>query len=484
MSQIIPSTSAFVRTFSVQSVRVLLSAVLILVGVGGGAARAQSYDAQSPDGSLVVTVDANGSKLMYAIERDGRLLVEPSPISMTLGDGTVLGANPQVQDVGRRRVDRVLRPVVAEKNGEIHDRFRELRLDFEADFALVVRVYDDGPAYRFETKRADSITVESETATFRLARGDAVGTVPPTFFWARGEDSVITHSESFYQPPLPADSLGGRMSTTPLTVRYGSDGPRIAITESGLRGYAGMFLVGDSTESSGNGPVLHGRFAKAALDEAVEGDDERNTFPTRRADYIARTVGSRSFPWRVLLVAEDDAALLENQLVYKLAPERQLEDTDWIEPGKVAWDWYNALSLFGVEFDAGVNTRTYKHYIDFAAEYGIEYVILDEGWYELGDLMTANEDIDMQELTEYAEERGVGLVLWMSGKPWIDRCNRPSISLKNGAPVASRWTSCSATTGTSWTSSGAPRGRRPNENSSSTSTATTNRRGSGAPIRT
>ena len=208
------------------------------------------------------------------------------------------------------------------------------------------------------------------------------------------------------------------MSTTPLTVRYPGGGPRLIVTEANLQDYAGLFVVGDST--AGAEGVLRGAFAKAPLAEAVQGDDERNFFPAERADYIARTAGARPFPWRVVIVAESDADLLENQLVYQLAPELQLEETDWIAPGKVAWDWYNANVLYGVDFEAGLNTQTYKYYIDFAAQYGLEYVILDEGWYELGDLLTVNEAIDMEELVRYAEEKEVGLILWMVWKT-LDR---------------------------------------------------------------
>lgn len=414
---------AILGVFPASAQAALVLVTLLLSGAVNEAARAQPYQVRSPDGSLVVTVRTDGPQLTYALSREGQPLVESSPISMTLSSqpsGGVLGENPAVEGTERRRVDRVLRPVVPEKNSEVTDRFRELRIDFEKDFALVVRVYDEGAAYRFETQRADSITVESEEATFDLAGGDALGTEPPSFYWARGEDSFITHSESYYQPPLPPDSIAGRMSTAPLTVRYGAGGPRLTVTEAALRDYAGMFLVGESTAAGDDDALLRGTFAKAALAEGVQGDDERNTFPTRRADYVARTAGSRAFPWRVVAVAESDAALLENQLVYKLAPELRLEDTDWIDPGKVAWDWYNARNLFGVDFDAGVNTQTYRYYIDFAAEHDLGYIILDEGWYELGDLMTVNEEIDMEGLTAYAKEKDVGLILWMVWKT-LDR---------------------------------------------------------------
>ena len=387
----------------------LAGLALLLAVLGATGARAQSQQVTSPDGSVVATVQTGGEQLTYAVRHDGRTIVEPSPISMTLAGRTVLGRTPSVTGTSRRGVDTVLEPVVAEKRAEIPTRFEELRIDFEKDFSLVVRAYDEGAAYRFETRRGDSLTVEDEQATFDLADG---GDTPPAFYWARGEDSFITHSESVYQPVMPLDSIGGRMSTLPLLATYGDDGPRVAVTEANLRDYAGMFVVGDHAAREGEAR-LHGTFPEVPLDVAVQGGDERNTYPTRRADYLARTAGTRAFPWRVVIVTESDAELLENQLVYKLGPEPRLDNTDWITPGTVAWDWYNALNLYDVDFEAGVNTRTYRHYIDFAAEHDFDYVILDEGWYELGDLTAVSEDIDMQELTAYAEERDVGLILWM-----------------------------------------------------------------------
>lgn len=413
----------FPVTFRPQLARVgVVALALLLIGVLVLPAQAQTHEVQSPDGTVVATVQTGGGHLTYAVSYEGQTLVAPSPISMTLAGRTVLGADPSVENTSRRQVDETLEPVVPEKFAEVPNEFRELRIDFAKDFSMVVRAYDGGAAYRFETSRGDSITVETEQATFDLADGQATGL--PTLYWARNENSIITHSESYYQPPMPLDSIGGQMSTLPLLATY-EDGPRVAVTEANLRDYAGMFVEGDYAAREGDARV-RGAFPEVATDVAIFQDDERNTYPTERADYIARTSGDRAFPWRVVIVEESDAALLENQLVYKLGPELRLDDTDWINPGKVAWDWYNALNLSGVDFDTGVNTRTYKHYIDFAAEYDLDYIILDEGWYELGDLMSVNENIDMEEITSYAEQKDVGIILWMVWKT-LDKQMQPAL---------------------------------------------------------
>jgi alpha-glucosidase len=174
-----------------------------------------------------------------------------------------------------------------------------------------------------------------------------------------------------------------------------------------------LYLRGNSNES------LYGKFPAYALADKAKND--RDVPVTKRADFIAKTKGQRSFPWRLLIVAEKDGDLIESQMVYKLAKPLQLDDTSWIKPGKVAWDWYNYNNIYGVDFRAGVNTETYKYYIDFAAKYGIEYIILDEGWYVLGDLMNIVEDMDMEELFRYAKSKNVGIIPWVIWKTLDDQ---------------------------------------------------------------
>ena len=214
---------------------------LILLGAFVLPAQAQTHEVQSPDGTVSATVETGSDRLTYAVSYEGQTLVEPSPLSMTLAGRTVLGADPSVENTSRRQVDETLEPVVPEKFAEVPNQFRELRIDFAKDFSLVVRAYNSGAAYRFETNRGDSITVETEQATFDLADGEATGL--PTLYWARNENSFITHSESYYQPPTPLDSIAGQMSTLPLLATY-DNGPRVAITEANLRDYAGMFVEG------------------------------------------------------------------------------------------------------------------------------------------------------------------------------------------------------------------------------------------------
>jgi alpha-glucosidase len=188
----------------------------------------------------------------------------------------------------------------------------------------------------------------------------------------------------------------------------------MAITESDLQDYPGLYLM-----ASMNNPYqLLGFFPGYPIKEDQTSD--RDIRVVERANFLARTNGRRTFPWRVLVIAEDDGTLVESQMVYKLSQPQPDIDFSWVKPGKVAWDWWNANNIFGVDFKSGINTRTYKYYIDFAASYGIEYIILDEGWYELGNLTAINSNIDMEELMAYAEEKNVGIILWVVWKTLWD----------------------------------------------------------------
>src|SRR5699024_4930681 len=183
-----------------------------------------------------------------------------------------------------------------------------------------------------------------------------------------------------------------------------------------LQDYPGFYLQGTQSNR------LEAIFPAVSIKEAFEPkSSDRNYYPTERADYIAKTSGSRSYPWRVLIIEVEDGELITNQMVYKLAQPSQIEDPSWIIPGKVSWDWWNAWNIYDVDFKAGINNQTYKYYIDFASRMGLQYIIMDDGWYELGDLLTESPDIDVQELVNYGKKKGVDIILWASWKTLEDQ---------------------------------------------------------------
>ena len=377
--------------------------LLVLGCAPAESGHSETFEIASPNGATAVEVFV-GDELAYSITWQGRTLVSESPISMTLEDGTVVGHGSSVVDSSRRSVDEVITPVVPEKFSSIRDHYEELSLDFTGGWGLDVRVYDDGVAYRFRGGEGDSTIVAAEEFTANFVENPLV--------WFPTEESFLTHSERVYWQialdEIPPDS----MAHLPILAAF-EDGLKVAVTEADLPDYPGMYLKGSRANA------LNGLWP--AYPTAVEQTNDRTVEVTERGDYLARTEGSRTYPWRVFVIAESDGDLIENTMVFRLAPPLQIEDPSWIKPGKVAWDWWNALNVEGVDFETGVNTATYEYFIDFATDHGIDYIILDEGWSVPADLSDINPDVDLDAILAFGRERGVGIILWVVWKSLEDR---------------------------------------------------------------
>jgi alpha-glucosidase len=364
---------------------------------------AGQYEVESPSKKLRVSISANDN-LTYSVFYNDEMIIKPSVISVTLDKG-ILGKNPQVKNNSVNYVNRDLKPVVRQKYAVIKDEFNELQLDFENNFTLFVRVYDEGFGYRISTSFEDSITVKEEIFEANFANDFKV--------YFPQEESFMSHSERLYKY-LPLSDIDEKsFCSLPALVDL-KNSIKVAITEADLYDYAGLYLRG------ANSTVLKGLFPYYPAETEMKSD--RDVYVTKRKDYIVRTNGTRNFPWRVFVVTDNDGALIENTMVYKLAQPHDPEiDFSWIKPGKVAWDWWNANNIYKVDFRAGINTATYKYYIDFASQHGIEYVILDEGWYKLGNLLEESPDINVKEIVEYAKEKNVGIILWVIWKTLDDQ---------------------------------------------------------------
>lgn len=378
--------------------------LLSILQPASAATAAGTYDAQSPDGSVQLTVSVTDD-IRYSVRMDGKLVVAPSPVSMTLADGAVLGDKPKVKGTSRKDIRQELKPVVPEKFAVIHDTCTELTIAFEGAYSLTFRVYHTGVAYRWHTGLGKQVTIKAEQADVHFEG--------PTQVFFPEETSFFSHNERLYVKGQ-LDSLdAGKLASLPAL--FATPTAKVLIAESGLRDYPGMWI-----KTSGSN-ALTGVFPPFPLVSKLKQGSDRDVPVTESADYIARTEGTRDFPWRVLALARQDADLLTNTLVYQLAEPQRLQDTSWIRPGKVAWDWWNACNLYGVDFKAGVNTQTYKYFIDFASRYGLEYIILDEGWYKLGDLMSVVPEINIQELVDYGRKKNVGIILWVVWKTLDDQ---------------------------------------------------------------
>ena len=365
----------------------------------GSLLQAKVYTLYSPDKRIEVTVSVT-DRVLYSIVYDSKNLINPSAISMTINDNVVLGKGLlKVEFVGQRSADEKILPPVKEKRAVIPDRWNEITLHFRGNYGLVFRAYDDGVAYRFFTGYRRDIKINSEEATFLFAENHSV--------WFPFTKSLHTSFESNYTY-LPLAEIGSqRFGYAPVLVDV-PGGPKVAVTEADLEDYPGMFLTGNDK----GGPMLTGKFAPYPLEEKLREKSDRELEVVKAADYIAITKGNRNYPWRILAIAPTDGRLIENDIVYRLAAPSRIKDPSWIKPGKVAWDWWNANNIFGVDFKSGTNTDTYKRYVDFASKNGIEYIILDEGWSAPDDLFKINPEIDMTDLLSYAGSRNVGVVLW------------------------------------------------------------------------
>jgi len=368
-------------------------------------ASAKEYVLTSPDGKLQASVKVEHT-ISYSLNHGEDALIADSPISMTLSDGVVYGAGDKVSKVSRRSVDQMLGTVVYKKD-QVRDHFNEMTLKFK-EFSLVFRAYDDGVAYRFISHSKKPFNVVSEQATFAFAQDWNMWVPYVCQNLETLETQFFNSFENRYEYCPISKWNKERLAFLPLMVD-GPSGKKIVVAESDLLDYPGMFLY-----NSAEGSVLEGRYATVPKEVEQGGHNNLQMLVKSREDYIASFDGATSFPWRIVSVSENDAQMADSDLVWKLASAAEDRDWSWVKPGKVAWDWWNDWNLYGVDFRAGINNDTYKYYIDFASKYGIEYVILDEGWAvnKQADLFQVIPEIDLEELVAYGKERNVGLILW------------------------------------------------------------------------
>ena len=377
-------------------------AALAVCGIAAGVVNAKEYTLSSPDGHVRLTVDA-GKRLTWSLMHDSTTVIAPSPISLSLSDGKVLGASPRVKKVSTRKVDTSFATPFYKKS-EVKDVYNELTLRLSDGLSVIFRAYDDGAAYRLSLDGKGARRVTSEEAVFNFA-GDYKAFIPYVND-LRDADYPYSYSfESYYDESPISEMYADSLAIVPLLVEL-PHGKKALIMEGDVEGYPGMFLVKGKNANS-----IEARFAPEPLSEKIGGFSELNLIPVETASYIAEIEGTVTLPWRAVTVATSDSQFADSDMAQRLASPSRIADTSWIKPGKVAWDWWNNWNVTGVDFPAGINTPTYKYYIDFAAENGLEYIIIDEGW-SRESLMSPVEGIDIAELARYGKEKGVGVILW------------------------------------------------------------------------
>ena len=378
----------------------LLTCAVLLPGTAYAAAP-RHFELASPDGHLRLGVDA-GPQITYTLDRDGVSVMAPSGLSVQLADGTAYDGSVRFEKALRRSVDDSFATPVY-KRATVRDHFNELTLRYKT-FDLVFRAYDAGVAWRFVSRAKAGFTVRDEQAEFRFAE-DVEATVPYVRHDSQA-DPYLNSFETYYQiHPLSAWKDDIALLPTSFAMR---NGWRVNITESDLLDYPGMYL------KHLGGTALGGAYPPYPKEVVQGGHNRLQGIVRSKEDFIAKQPAGAALPWRIVAVATSDVRLLDSDLAYVLGRPAAGTDWSWVKPGKVAWDWWNDWNLYGVDFRAGINTQTYKYYIDFAAAHGIEYVILDEGWAVnlQADLFQVVPEIDLPEIVDYAEAKGVGIILW------------------------------------------------------------------------
>lgn len=371
---------------------------------------AKVYTVQSLLGDMVVNINVDKS-ITWDITKGKTLVLKPSVISLQT-DKQIFGVNPKVR-----------KATVHNYKNDDNGGYQQLLLSCNG-YDVEFRVYLNAAAYRIIPKKMINKVV-NETSEYRFA-GDYQSFVPYVNDNREGERWCYSF-ESYYDEAPLSKMYQDSLAITPLAVCL-PEGKKAVVMESDVENYPGMYLLkGTSTTAASTASAshassaysLHAAFPPYPLKEEIGGYNRLNLVPTERANYIAEKV--TRLPWRIVLVTDEDKQLVGNDIAKLLGPQCRIKDTSWIKPGKVAWDWWNNTNITGVDFRAGINTETYKYFVDFAKKNGLEYIIIDEGWSDPEDLLIFSDKMDMAGIINYAKQNGVGVILWSSWRNLIQR---------------------------------------------------------------
>lgn len=371
---------------------------------------AKVYTIQSLLGDLVVNVHVDKS-ITWAVAKGKTQVLQPSVISLQT-DKQTFGVNPKVRKAS----------VTNWKNDD-NGGYQQLLLSCNG-YDVEFRAFMNAAAYRIIPKKTIN-KVLNETSEYRFA-GDYQAFVPYVND-NRGGERWCYSFESYYDEAPLSKMYKDSLAITPLAVSL-PDGKKAVVMEADVENYPGMYLLKGTSSSTASGVFssdastdysIHAAFPPLPLKEEIGGYARLNLVPTERANYIAEKV--TKLPWRIVLVTDEDKQLVGNDIAKVLGPACRVKDTSWIKPGKVAWDWWNNTNITGVDFRAGINTETYKYFVDFARNNHLEYIIIDEGWSDPEDLLTFSDKMDMAGIINYAKENGVGVILWSSWRNLVQR---------------------------------------------------------------
>jgi alpha-glucosidase len=371
---------------------------LSIVALFFGSVSAQKkLELKSPDGAIKVSFDI-GDQINYSVAYQADDLLVKNTLALELNDET-LGTSPKLISSKTTAEKSIIKPYISLKYASVVSNYNKLVMNFKGNYSVEFRAFNNGIAYRFVTLKKGEIEVIHEDVGLNFPAAYDLHVQQPGGFKTAYEENYST---------VNAGSWSSKMSTLPVLIDTRKQ-YKILISESDLTDYPCLFLKGNGQNS------VTSIFPKAPLEFGEDGD--RSLKITKEAKYIAKTKGTRSFPWRYFVITTNDKQLLENTMTLQLAPASVIKDPTWIKPGQASWEWWNDASPYGadVNFVSGYNLQTYKYYIDFAAKFGLKYIIMDEGWAKsTTDPYTPNPDVDVHELIRYGKEKNVGVVLWLT----------------------------------------------------------------------
>ncbi len=370
--------------------------VLFFLSFSCIAGNAQQYMLMSPDKKLSVEIENNQQGIQLKMTKEADILFNLSDLGMVESKATI--APLQVKKAKRSAVNEIIKPVVREKSGIYRNEYNELVLTFKSGQSLTFRLFNEGMAYRFSTDAKDSLTIVKETLNIQFRDDDSIRFQSERSFHSAYEEPYVFKKLSELDP--------SRLCNLPVLIEKQS-GKFVMVTESDLYNYPGLWVksTGPSQITATHPPypktlvTTKNRYASGQVGETY--------------DYIARVAGKRNYPWRIFAVADREAELISNNMVYLLASPTEMEDASWIKPGVVMFDWWGKNNIYGVDFKAGVNTETAKYFIDFCAEKGFRYFLFDDGWSPKDDLLHPVPGLDMEEVTAYAKSKGVDVMVWV-----------------------------------------------------------------------
>jgi alpha-glucosidase len=378
----------------------MFACLILFFGVSSQlSAQPKPIELMSPNGELKIAITL-GDKIFYSITGHGQELLIKNRLALILKDGA-LGENPKLISAKKTKGEEIIKPYVPLKFSTVTSTYNNLLLTFKGDYSVEFRAFDDGVAYRFITRKKGDVEVTNEEFVVNFS--------PDYLLHLQLNNGFKTAYEELYQHlDFASWKASNKMANLPALIDTKKQ-YKILISESDLSDYPGMFLK--NTESTGAEAV----FPKAPLEFGPDGDRSQKII--READYIAKTSGTRNFPWRYFVITKDDRQLLENTMSLKLAAKSEITDPSWIKPGQASWEWWNDATPYGpdVNFVSGYNLDTYKYFIDFASRYGVKYIVMDEGWAKsTTDPYTPNPSVDVKELIRYGKTKNVDIILWLT----------------------------------------------------------------------